>query len=162
VILIGPELEAIRRQAEREYPAECCGVVLARPGGAGERHLHPCRNIQDELHERDPARHPRGSRTAYYMAHADLIEISRQEAAGWTVHVIYHSHIDTGAYFSETDRRNALIDGQPAYPGATYVVVAVDAGRAGAARAFRWVADRVDFVEVPLDGTPSSPGQLSG
>jgi proteasome lid subunit RPN8/RPN11 len=162
VILTGPELEAIRRQAEREYPAECCGVVLARPGSAGERRLHPCRNIQDELHGRDPARHPRGARTAYYMAHEDLIEISRQEARGWAVHVIYHSHVDTGAYFSETDRRNALIDGQPAYPGATYVVVAVDAGRAGAARAFRWVADGLDFVEVPLDGTPRSPGQLSG
>jgi proteasome lid subunit RPN8/RPN11 len=96
------------------------------------------------------------------MAHEDLIEISRREAAGWTVHVIYHSHIDTGAYFSETDRRNALIDGQPTYPEATYVVVAVDAGRAGDARAFRWVGDRVDFVEVPLDGTRRSLGQLSG
>ena len=42
--------------------------------------------------------------------------------------MIYHSHIDAGAYFSETDRRNALIDGQPAYPEATYVVVAVDGG----------------------------------
>jgi proteasome lid subunit RPN8/RPN11 len=162
VILTEPELEAIRRQAEREYPAECCGVVLARPGGAGERRLHPCRNIQDELHGRDPDRHPRGSRTAYYMAHEDLMEIARREAAGWTVHVIYHSHIDAGAYFSETDRRNALIDGQPAYPGTTYVVVAVDAGRAGAARAYRWAADRVDFVEIPLDETAHSPGQLSG
>jgi proteasome lid subunit RPN8/RPN11 len=76
--------------------------------------------------------------------------------------VIYHSHIDAGAYFSETDRRNALIDGQPAYPGTTYVVVAVDIGRAGAARAYRWADDRVDFVEVPLDGTPHSSGQLSG
>ena len=161
MILTEAELAAIRRQAEAEYPAECCGVVLARPG-AGERRLHPCRNIQDELHGRDPSRHPRGARTAYYMAHEDLIEISRQEAAGWAVHVIYHSHIDTGAYFSETDRRNALIDGQPAYPETTYVVVAVDAGRAGDARAFRWVGDRVDFVEVPLDGTRRSLGQLSG
>jgi proteasome lid subunit RPN8/RPN11 len=161
VILTEAELAAIRRQAEAEYPAECCGVVLARPGG-GERRLHPCRNIQDELHRRDPSRHPRGARTAYYMAHEDLIEISRQEAAGWGVRVIYHSHIDTGAYFSETDRRNALIDGQPAYPETTYVVVAVDAGRAGAARAFRWVTDRLEFAEVPLDGTAPSPSQLSG
>jgi proteasome lid subunit RPN8/RPN11 len=162
VILTGPELEAIRRQAEREYPAECCGVVLSRGGGDEDRRLHPCRNVQDELHAKDPVRHPRAARTAYYMAHEDLIEISRQESRGWAVHVIYHSHIDTGAYFSETDRRNALIDGQPTYPGATYVVVAVDAARAGAARAFRWLADRADCVEVPLDGTVPSPGPLSG
>jgi [CysO sulfur-carrier protein]-S-L-cysteine hydrolase len=162
VILTEAELGAIRRQAEAEYPAECCGVVLARPGREGERRLHPCRNIQDELHRQDPARHPRGARTAYYMAHEDLIEISRQEVGGWAVHVIYHSHIDTGAYFSETDRRNALIDGQPAYPGATYVVVAVDGGRAGAARAFYWAPQRHEFTEIPLDGTAGVHNQLSG
>ena len=82
VILTAAELEAIRRQAEAEYPAECCGVVLARPG-PGERRLLACRNIQDELHGRDPGRLPRAARTAYYMAHEDLIEISRQEAAGF-------------------------------------------------------------------------------
>ena len=53
MILTEAELAAIRRQAEAEYPAECCGVVLARPGG-GDRRLHACRNIQDELHGRDP------------------------------------------------------------------------------------------------------------
>ncbi len=51
---------------------------------------------------------------------------------------IYHSHIDTGAYFSETDKRNALVDGEPAYPDAVYVVVSVLAGRPAAAGAFAW------------------------
>lgn len=155
MILTGAELVAVRRQAETEYPAECCGVVLIRAdAAAGERRLRPCRNIQDELRAKDPARFPRAARTAYYMAHEDLIEISRQEAQGWAVHVIYHSHVDVGAYFSETDRRNALVDGQPAYPGAVYVVVGVAAGRAGEARAFRWDADRRDFVETPLADAP--------
>ena len=157
MILTETELAAIRRQAETEYPAECCGVVLVRADAvAGERRrLHACRNIQDELHAKDPARFPRDARTAYYMAHEDLIEISRQEAPGWAVHVIYHSHVDVGAYFSETDRRNALLmDGQPAYPGAVYVVVGVAAGRAAEVRAFRWDADRRDFVEMPLVDAP--------
>lgn len=156
MILTEAELAAVREQAEAEYPAECCGVVLLRAGAAagGRRRLHRCRNIQDELHAKDPARFPRDARTAYYMAHEDLIEISRQEAQGWTVHVIYHSHVDAGAYFSETDRRNALLDGQPAYPGATYVVVGVAGGRAAEARAFRWDPDRSDFVEVPLVASP--------
>ena len=152
MILAEAELAAIRKQAEAEYPAECCGVVLVRPGAApeGERRLYPCRNIQDELHAKDPGRFPREARHAYYMAHEDLIEISRHEMQGWAVHVIYHSHVDAGAYFSETDRRNALIDGTPAYPGATYVVVAVGGGRAGEARAFRWAAAARDFVPLPF------------
>lgn len=150
MVLTEAELAAIRRHAEADYPAECCGVVLARGDGARERRLHPCRNIQDALHAKDPERFPRGSRTAYYMAHEDLLEISRREMEGYGVHVIYHSHVDAGAYFSETDRRNALVDGQPAYPGATYVVVSVAEARAGEARAFRWAPAGGDFVEVPL------------
>ncbi|MGH7264010.1 MAG: Mov34/MPN/PAD-1 family protein [Candidatus Rokuibacteriota bacterium] len=150
MILTGAELAAIRRQAEGEYPAECCGVVLVHADGARARRLHPCRNIQDALHAKDPERFPRDSRTAYYMAHEDLLEISRREMEGYGVHVIYHSHVDAGAYFSETDRRNALIDGQPAYPGATYVVVSVVGARAGDARAFGWAPTASDFVEVPL------------
>jgi proteasome lid subunit RPN8/RPN11 len=151
VVLTEAELAAIRRHAEADYPAECCGVVLARGDGARERRLHPCRNIQDALHAKDPERFPRGSRTAYYMAHEDLLEINRRQIAGYDVRVIYHSHIDAGAYFSETDRRQALVDGQPTYPGTTYVVVAVHDGRAGDARAFGWDGARGDFSEVPLE-----------
>jgi adenylyltransferase/sulfurtransferase len=151
MILTAAELAAIRRQAEAEYPAECCGVVLVREGPHPERWLYACRNIQDELHRTDPGRHPRPARTAYYMAHEDLLEINRRQMAGYDVQVIYHSHIDAGAYFSETDRRQAVVDGQPTYPGTTYVVVAVDGGRAGDARAFRWDGARGDFSEVALE-----------
>jgi adenylyltransferase/sulfurtransferase len=150
VILSDDELAAIRRQAEAEYPAECCGVVLTNGGDAPERRVYPCRNIQDALHARDPARFPRDARTAYYIAHEDLLEIGRQEVRGFGVHVIYHSHVDVGAYFSETDRRQALFDGEPAYPAATYVVVGVNGGRAGETRAFRWDPRAGDFVEASL------------
>jgi proteasome lid subunit RPN8/RPN11 len=64
--------------------------------------------------------------------------------------VIYHSHVDAGAYFSETDRGNAMVDGTPAYPTATYVVVGVTQGRASEVRAHRWSAEQGEFVEVPL------------
>ncbi|HEV8309573.1 MAG TPA: M67 family metallopeptidase [Methylomirabilota bacterium] len=149
--LTGAELAAIRKHAEAEYPAECCGVVLVREDREAERRLLPCRNIQDALHAQDPERFPRTARTAYYMAHEDLLELSRAEMRGSRVEVIYHSHVDAGAYFSETDRRNALVDGQPAYPQATYVVVAVHGGEAAEARAFRWEAGSQRFEEIPLE-----------
>ncbi len=152
-LLTPAELETIERHARADYPAECCGVLLVRPGASGqadERRLLACRNIQDELHAKDPERFPRTSRTAYYIAHADLLEIGRREGEGFDVRAIYHSHVDVGAYFSETDRRNAMVDGAPAYPQATYVVVAVTEGRVAETRAHRFSADRQDFVEVPL------------
>lgn len=147
------ELQAIEHQASEEYPAECCGVVLRR---GGERRLVPCRNVQDALHARDPLRHPRDARTAYYIDPHDLLAIGRAETEGWSVAVIYHSHIDAGAYFSETDRRQALLDDQPTYPEAVYLVASVVAGRVEAVAAFQWDPQQRDFRAVALEGTASS------
>jgi len=154
VILGAEEAAAIRRQAEEEYPHESCGVILAR---GGERRLLRCRNAQNELHARDPERYPRDARTAYYIDPKDLLRIADLEREGFGVAGIYHSHIDTGAYFSETDRRQALVGGEPAYPDATYVVTSVVRGRVEALAAFRWDGAARDFVTVETGATEARP-----
>jgi proteasome lid subunit RPN8/RPN11 len=143
-VVTSDEREAIRLQAVEEYPFESCGVILTR---ATERRLVRCRNAQNELHARDPQRNPRDARTAYYVDPKDLLRIGDLEREGFGVAVIYHSHIDAGAYFSETDRRQALVGGEPAYPTAVYVVTSVVAGKVDAMKAFRW--DGANFVEIP-------------
>jgi proteasome lid subunit RPN8/RPN11 len=150
VILSGSELATIRRQAEAEYPAECCGVVLVRDGAPPGRETMACRNIQDQKHAEDPVRFPREARHAYYMDPQDILAFNRREGDGWRLHVIYHSHVDVGAYFSETDKRNAMAGAEPAYPDVAYVVVAVRQGRAEEANAFRWDPAARDFVGIPL------------
>jgi proteasome lid subunit RPN8/RPN11 len=157
VALTSEEYARVEAQAVTEYPAECCGVVLTGPGAASERLLLPCRNIQDELNRKDPDRHPRNARTAYYIDPRDLLIIGRREAEGYRVATIYHSHIDTGAYFSETDKRNALVNGEPAYPDAVYVVVSVMEGRPNGANAFAWDSARRDFL--PVEFTVPSPAR---
>jgi proteasome lid subunit RPN8/RPN11 len=147
MILTPEELESVRAQAVQEYPFESCGVIMSR---GGERRLLRCRNAQNELHARDPQRYPRDARTAYYIDPKDLLRIGDLERQGFGVAVIYHSHIDAGAYFSETDRRQALVGGEPAYPGAVYVVTSVVGGAVDALAAFRWDADRRDFVAMEL------------
>jgi adenylyltransferase/sulfurtransferase len=151
------ELAALRAQAAAEYPHESCGVILTR---GAERQLIPCRNVQNDLHAKDPHLHPRDARTAYYIDPADLLRIGRLESQGFVVAVIYHSHIDAGAYFSETDKRNALMGGEPTYPDATYLVTSVMSGRVEATAAFRWDAARRDFVPVSLPELSAS-GQES-
>jgi len=141
------ELEAIRAQAVQEYPFESCGVVLRR---GAERRLLRCRNAQNELHARDPQRYPRDARTAYYIDPKDLLRIGDLEREGFTVAVIYHSHIDAGAYFSETDRQQALVGGEPAYPDAVYIVTSVVAGKVDAIAAFRWDGAGRDFLPTEL------------
>jgi [CysO sulfur-carrier protein]-S-L-cysteine hydrolase len=146
MIFTSEELAQIKGQAEAEYPAECCGVLLIKSDARAARLLLPCRNIQDELHASDPAKHPRDSRTAYFIDPKDLLTIGRREGEGYRVAVIYHSHIDAGAYFSATDKRNALIDGEPMYPDAVYVVLSVAQGKVADAQAFVWDAATRDFV----------------
>jgi proteasome lid subunit RPN8/RPN11 len=146
MIVTSEELAQIRAQAEAEYPAECCGVILER---GAERVVFRCRNIQNALHARDPIRHPRDARTAYYIDPQDLLAIGRREGEGYRVAVIYHSHIDTGSYFSETDKRNALMGGEPSYPEVLYVVVSVQSGRLIDASAYAWNGEHRDFL--PLD-----------
>src|SRR5207302_9830987 len=128
-IVTAEELEAIRRQAVEKYPRGSSGVILEQ----GQlRRLVRCRNIQDELHAKDPQRHPRDARTAYFIDPKDLLRIGRLEGEGYEIAVIYHSHVDAGAYFSPTDRQQAQIGGEPTYPAATYLVTSVLAGRAQA------------------------------
>ena len=147
MVLTPAEQEAIHAQAVEEYPFESCGVILAR---GSERRLLRCRNAQNELHARDPVRYTRDARTAYYIDPKDLLRIGDLERQGFEVAVIYHSHVDAGAYFSETDRRQAVVGGDPAYPGAVYVVTSVVRGAVDAMAAFRWDVARRDFVPMEL------------
>jgi proteasome lid subunit RPN8/RPN11 len=156
VIVTAEELRALRDQAIEEYPYESCGVIVTR---GAERRLVRCRNAQNDLHAKDPVRHPRDARTAYYIDPPDLLRIGRLEGEGFAVTVIYHSHVDAGAYFSDTDKRQALIGGEPAYPGAAYLVTSVARGRVESVIAFRWDATRRDFLPVDLGVSEPSSGR---
>ena len=152
VIFTAEEWARIHAHAETDYPSECCGVLLTRSGTSADRVLLPCRNAQDELHAKDPVRHPRDARTAYFIDPKDLLAIGRRESQGYEVGVIYHSHIEAGAYFSATDRQNALINGEPAYPDATYVVLSVVDRKVVDAAAFAWHRGQREFIT--LEFTP--------
>jgi len=155
VILSARELDGIQRHAVREYPYEACGVILAR---GRKRRLLQCKNVQNQLHAREPQRYLRDARTAYSISTEDLRLIYELEDFGVAIKVIYHSHVDaqqrgggTGAYFSETDKAEALQNGSPRYPMATYVVVSVVAGKIEAVAGFRWNLRRRDFTRVDLE-----------
>jgi proteasome lid subunit RPN8/RPN11 len=153
------ELETLRTQAVEEYPEESCGVIVAR---GEERRLLRCRNVQNEIHARDPERNPRTARTAYHIDPQDLLRIGRLESEGFRVAVIYHSHVDAGAYFSETDRRQALMGGEPTYPGTIYLVTSVVQGRPEATTAFQWDETRREFLPVASWGDGTEPAVAGG
>jgi proteasome lid subunit RPN8/RPN11 len=147
-------LEAVKAHARETYPDECCGVILRRGSTEAVRRV---RNIQDELHARDPERYPRAARIAYYMDGKELLDVLNEvDRDGWAVAAFYHSHPDHAAYFSQEDRDRALFDGEPVYPDTAYLIVALDAAAVRQVKAFRWDGAAGEFVEAPIAGADGS------
>lgn len=129
------------------YPNEGCGLVLR--GKDGTLRVRPMENAYDRYHAKDPVTFPRTSRTAYRFDSKEFLAVSREaDEKGEEVSCIFHSHADVGAYFSAEDRAMAAPDGEPLMPGVAYLVVAIDQGRATAARVYRWNSG--DFAETVL------------
>ena len=140
-------LNQILRQAETEYPRECCGVILGLKSQAGYSRVVAARNLQDEYHEKDPAGFPRTSRIAYFLDPLQLLKLQKEiRSSGECIKVIYHSHIDAPAVFSEEDRNAALADGVPVYPEADYLVLSLFQGKTREAALYRW--ERTAFKPV--------------
>ena len=131
----GRTLHEISQHAGTVYPEECCGFVLA------DGTVRRGQNIQDELHQLDPRRFPRGARTAYTFAVPDTLFLNASFHTDNPVAIIYHSHPDTVASFSREDSRRALFAGSPLYP-VSYLVMSVRKGVPVAAKLYHWDQDK--------------------
>ena len=131
---------------EADPAREVCGFVVRR-GSALE--VVPVPNVADRYHAADPERFPRTSRDGYLMDPKAQLRLHRElEGGGGEIVAVWHSHVETGAYFSEKDRADAVVDGVQAVPGAEYLVLGLRGGRVTEARRFRW--DGREFVEAEL------------
>jgi proteasome lid subunit RPN8/RPN11 len=132
-------MEKIFDHALREYPWECCGIVTGK--GSLQR-IHTCKNIQNKLHSEDPLRYPRDARTAYVIKRGEFDAVlSSAKEKGEEVLVLYHSHCEHEAYFSEEDVEAQTVFDEPELPDAVQMVVSVMDGEIHDVRCFQW--DRI-------------------
>ncbi|MCC6526035.1 MAG: Mov34/MPN/PAD-1 family protein [Polyangiaceae bacterium] len=140
---------------------EACGY-LAGPAAEPlvcDEHV-ALENLARRLHARDPVTYFRSARTYFEV---DLYAFegahTRALAAARPIKVLYHSHLDTGAYFSPTDKAAmsrghvpeheggpAVLGPGPYWPLA-FLVTSVAAGRIAEHRLFVWEGG--DFVAAP-------------
>jgi proteasome lid subunit RPN8/RPN11 len=129
------DLDALRAQAERDYPHETCGLLGGTLEGATKRvtRLVPLANARHDSPENRYLIEPDVFRRA-----ADALERGGLEVLG-----VYHSHPDHPARPSAFDRDHA-------WPRLSYVIVRVDRG--GAADTNSWVLadDRASFDQEPI------------
>lgn len=127
-------IEDIRRQGERAYPAECCGILVGTGGDAKDVvRLVPATNRRTD----DPHR--------YLIAPDDLRRIEaglrplKQDVVG-----CYHSHPDHPAVPS-------AFDVEQAWPWYSYLIVRVNDGRAAEVASWVLEDDRSTMRPEPID-----------
>jgi [CysO sulfur-carrier protein]-S-L-cysteine hydrolase len=131
---------------------ESCGVLVGPASDAlFVDEIVPMENRANKLHRLDPETYPRTGRMYFDI---DPLKFGRAvtagEASGRPVKVLYHSHLDVGAYFSETDAAAATMGGDaPAYDLA-YLVTSVRAGIVDDRKLFVWDDAKRTFVETDL------------
>lgn len=140
--LADADLEAIGRHGERAYPEECCGFLLGSSQG-GETRVE---RVVAAVNERQDSRHNR-----FVMSPETVLAAHKEaRAAGLSVVGYYHSHPDHPAVPSDFDREHA-------WPGLSYLIVAVRSGQAETAKSWRLRDDRERFEEESLASTPAQP-----
>jgi proteasome lid subunit RPN8/RPN11 len=138
--------EILHEHAAREFPYECCGVIIGRKEGKPEEdQVRPLTNIQSRLHREDPQAHPRDARIAYQIAPEEFYAVLKEaEQEELEVKAIYHSHPQNPVCFSAEDEEKALVWGEP--PCGYYLVMSIYDGEVKEEGAFRWEPSSRTFV----------------
>ena len=137
--LAASHLEEMKLHSERDYPYECCGLLIGMIEDNGRtrivREIFPVSNGREE-----EARHHR-----MLIEPADYLRAERQYLnQGLGVIGNYHSHPDYPAVPSQFDLAHAP------WPTLSYIVVAVSEGRAGELRSWEIAEDRAIFIEEEI------------
>jgi proteasome lid subunit RPN8/RPN11 len=116
------QLDQIRKHGEETYPHECCGFLLGERVGETNylREVYPGEN------ERPDSRHNRYLITPEQSMRADAYARSRK----FGVIGYYHSHPDHPAAPSRYDLDHSC------WPGESYIIVAIEKGKAAALNSF--------------------------
>lgn len=157
-------LEAVADEARRGYAKdeEVCGYLRGPAGDPllVDEHVAMV-NVANKLHQIDPETYFRTARTFFAFNEKkfdDAFQASR--TAGTPIKVLYHSHLDAGAYFSPTDKTVMSMGEPPAREGEpgtmgpgpnwplAFLVTSVRAGVVDDQRLFVWSG--TDFVEAPF------------
>lgn len=124
-------LTAIREHGVRDYPYECCGLLLGcyGPDGKTVKETYPISNAREES----------AKRNRFLIMPEELIRGERY-AAGKDLEVVgfYHSHPDSPAVPSQYDLEHA-------WPSYSYIIVSTIADRTSDLFSWEQEADRSRF-----------------
>ena len=118
-------LAAVEADALRGYAAgeEACGYLRGPAGDARCDEAVRLVNTANKLHALDPVTYFRTAREFFSFNEkrfSDAVEVSARD--GRPVKVLYHAHLDAGAYFSPTDAAVLSMGEPPAVEGGPFTL----------------------------------------
>ena len=114
-------------------------------------------NRANKLHALDPEAYPRTGRMYFDIDSMKFQSaIARGATEGRPVKVLYHSHLDVGAYFSPTDAEVAKMGGDAPPFDLAYLVTSVRNGVVDDHKLFVWEPEQRVFRESRLSVGPGS------
>jgi proteasome lid subunit RPN8/RPN11 len=127
------DLETLLAHAERDYPNECCGLLLGRISG----NRHEVTEVSPVVNNfNDDEKHHRFEISADVFFQAE----KKARASGVELLGFYHSHPDCPEIPSEYDREHAM----PVY---SYIIASVVKGKAAGWRSWVLKSGRDAFEE---------------
>jgi len=132
VVIARALVEEIVQHAREGLPNECCGIVSTNDGSAVQ--VYRARNAHES-----PLR--------FEIDPRDLIRIySEVERAGHEFGSMYHSHVQSPAYPSQTD-----VNFAQDWPGLVWLIVSLADADAPELRAFRITGPDIEEVELRIE-----------
>jgi proteasome lid subunit RPN8/RPN11 len=137
MILVNQEqLAQMRAHGERDYPFECCGLMLGRFADGRKQVIetYPISNAREEEAKRNR-----------FLIRPEELMRGEKYAREKSLDVVgfYHSHPDDLAVPSQYDLEHA-------WPTYSYIVVAVEQSRAADLRSWEMESDRSRFNEEEI------------
>lgn len=131
------QIKEIAAHGERDYPYECCGLLLGAFSAGGLKtiaQIYPISNARDE----------QAKRNRFLITPQELMKGEQYAVQnGMDVIGFYHSHPDHPAVPSGYDLEHA-------WPVYSYIVVGVGEGKAGDLRSWEMEPDRAKFTEEEI------------
>ncbi len=130
-------LSEINEHGERDYPYECCGLLIGRFAEDG-------RKVTIETYSISNAREEQAKRNRFLIRPEELTRGERHaREQGLDVIGFYHSHPDEPAVPSKYDLEHA-------WPTYSYIVVSIREGQAESLRSWEMAPDRSQFNEEEI------------
>jgi proteasome lid subunit RPN8/RPN11 len=143
--------DSIRRHGARDYPSECCGILLGKAEGSAKQVTeviplanlrHDPKRAQELLPLAEPGRE--SERNRFLIDPLEQLKVEK-DARARRLDVVgyYHSHPDHPARPSTYDRDHA-------WPWYSYIIVAVELGEPKALTSWVLAEDRSRFNEEEI------------